>query len=93
MMTQTMSLMTRVLLPQCEGAATVEDACDVLSILCFCCHARAEVCTSSEAPLCLEDRPRNLRGLGKGMGVLFLGVTASFLVKDTFGHNDGNLIM
>ncbi len=33
------------------------------------------------------------RGLGKGPGVLLLGVMASFLVKDTFGHNDGNRII
>jgi len=30
------------------------------------------------------------RGLGKGSGVLLLGVSAFFLAKDAFGHNDGN---
>jgi hypothetical protein len=44
-------------------------------------------------PLRVEDRPRDLRVLGRGMGVLLPRVTASFLVKDTFGHNDGNLIV
>ncbi len=29
-------------------------------------------------------------GLGKGLGVLLQGVTASFLSNDEFGHNDGN---
>jgi hypothetical protein len=28
--------------------------------------------------------------LGKGTGVLFAGVMASSLVKDVFGHDDGN---
>ena len=30
------------------------------------------------------------RGLRKGLGVLLLGVMASFLSKDAFGHDDGN---
>jgi hypothetical protein len=87
-----MSLLMCVLLPQWEGAATVDDACDVSSILCSFCHVRVEVCTSSEAPLQVEDRPHDLRGLGKGTGVLLPWMTASFLIMDTFGHNDGNLI-
>jgi hypothetical protein len=29
-------------------------------------------------------------GLGKGSGVLSLGVKASFLTKDAFGHDDRN---
>ncbi len=36
------------------------------------------------------DRGHVKMGLGKGLGVLFLGVTASFLSNDAFGHNDGN---
>jgi hypothetical protein len=40
-----------------------------------------------------EDKGTGLvgRGLGKRMGVFLQGVTASFLIKDTFGHDDGNL--
>ncbi len=30
------------------------------------------------------------RGLGKGSGVLLPGVTAFFLAKDAYGHNDRN---
>ena len=30
------------------------------------------------------------RGLGKGSGVLLPGVTAFFLAKDAFGHDDKN---
>ena len=37
-----------------------------------------------------KDTRRFGRGLGKGSGVLLLGVTASFLSMDTFGRNDGN---
>jgi hypothetical protein len=40
-----------------------------------------------------EDTGHVGRGLGKGPGVLLLGVTASFLIKDTFGHDDGNHII
>ena len=36
------------------------------------------------------DRGHVGMGLGKGLGVLLLGVTVSFLPKDAFGHNDGN---
>jgi hypothetical protein len=71
----------------------VEDACNMLSILYFHCCARAEVCTSREFPLHVEDRPPDLRLLGKRIGVLLPQVTASFLVKDMFGHNNGNPIV
>ncbi len=37
-----------------------------------------------------SDRGRVGMGLGKGLGVLLLGVTASFLSNDTFGYNDGH---
>ena len=37
-----------------------------------------------------SDRGRVGMGLGKGLGVLLLGVTVSFLSKDAFGHNDRN---
>ncbi len=37
-----------------------------------------------------SDRGHVGMGLGKGLGVLLLGVTASFLSNDAFGHNDGN---
>ena len=36
------------------------------------------------------DRGRVGMGLGKGLGVMLPGVTASFLSKDAFGHDDGN---
>jgi hypothetical protein len=36
-----------------------------------------------------EDTGHFKRGIGKGMGVFVLGVTMTFIVKDTFGHNDG----
>jgi hypothetical protein len=36
------------------------------------------------------DRERVGMGLGKGSGVLLLGVTASFLSKNAFCHNDEN---
>ena len=42
----------------------------------------------------LDDTKKDTRrvgiGLGKGLGVLLLGVTAFFLAKDAFGHDDGN---
>ena len=37
-----------------------------------------------------SDRGRVGMGLGKGLGVLLPGVTASFLSNDAFGHDDGN---
>ncbi len=37
-----------------------------------------------------SDRGRVGMGLGKGLGVLLLGVTDSFLSKDAFGQDDGN---
>ncbi len=37
-----------------------------------------------------SDRGRVRMGLGKGLGVLLPGVTASFLTNDAFGHDDGN---
>jgi len=37
-----------------------------------------------------SDRGCVQMGLGKGSGVLLPGVTASFLSKDAFGHDDGN---
>jgi hypothetical protein len=37
-----------------------------------------------------SDRGRVGMGLGKGLGVLLLGVTASFLSKDVVGHDDRN---
>jgi hypothetical protein len=37
-----------------------------------------------------KDTRNFRRGLGKGSGVLLPGVTAFFLAKDAFGHNDGN---
>jgi hypothetical protein len=37
-----------------------------------------------------KDTRRVGRGLGEGLGVLLPGVTASFLAKDAFGHDDGN---
>ncbi len=37
-----------------------------------------------------SDRGHVRMDLGKGMGVLFPGVTVSFLSKDAFGHYDGN---
>ncbi len=37
------------------------------------------------------DQGRVGMGLGKGLGVLLWGVTASFLSNDEFGHDDGNL--
>ncbi len=36
------------------------------------------------------DRGRVGMGLGKGLGVLLRGVTASFLSNNKFGHDDGN---
>jgi hypothetical protein len=36
------------------------------------------------------DRGHVGMGLGKGLGVLLPGVTASFLSNDAFGHDDGN---
>ena len=36
------------------------------------------------------DRGHVEMGLGKGSGVLLPGVTAFFLSKDEFGHDDGN---
>ncbi len=36
------------------------------------------------------DRGRVGMGLGKGLGVLLLGVIASVLSNDAFGHDDGN---
>ncbi len=36
------------------------------------------------------DRGRVGMGLGKGLGVLLLGVKASFLSNDMFSHDDGN---
>ena len=36
------------------------------------------------------DRGRVRESLGKGLGVLLPGVTAFFLAKDVFGHNDRN---
>ncbi len=37
-----------------------------------------------------EDTGHVRRGLGKRTGVFLQGVTASFLIKDTFGHDYGN---
>ncbi len=37
-----------------------------------------------------SDRERVGMGLGKRLGVLLPGVTASFLSNDAFGHDDGN---
>ncbi len=37
-----------------------------------------------------KDTRRVGRGLGKGLGVLLPEVTAFFLAKDAFGHDDGN---
>jgi len=37
-----------------------------------------------------KDTRRVGRGLGEGLGVLLPGLTASFLAKDAFGHDDGN---
>jgi hypothetical protein len=37
-----------------------------------------------------SDRGGVRMGLGKGFGVLLLGVTVSFPSKDAFGHDDGN---
>jgi hypothetical protein len=48
-----------------------------------------DVCRASP-PDTKSDRGRVGGSLGKGSGVLLPGVTASFLVKDAFGHNDGN---
>ena len=47
------------------------------------------VCRASPADT-KSDRERVGIGLGKGLGVLLLGATASFLSKDAFGHDDGN---
>ena len=42
----------------------------------------------------LEDTQKDTRhvgrGLGKGSGVLLLGVTVFFLAKDAYGHDDRN---
>ena len=48
-----------------------------------------DVCRSSPDNI-KKDTKRVGRGLGKGLGVLLPGVTAFFLAKDAFGHNDGN---
>ena len=37
-----------------------------------------------------SDRGRVGESLGKWLGVLLPGVTAFFLAKDVFGHDDGN---
>ena len=37
-----------------------------------------------------KDTGRVGKGLGEGSGVLLPRVTVFFLVKDAFGHNDGN---
>ena len=47
------------------------------------------ICPASPADT-KPDRGRVGMGLRKGSGVLLPGVTASFLSKDAFGHNDRN---
>ncbi len=37
-----------------------------------------------------KDTVRVGKDLGKGLGVSLMGVMVFFLVKDAFGHNDGN---
>ncbi len=77
---------------QPEGAAAVDRSIayvDAKSLTFLGPRAMEIVCRVSPADTKL-DRERVGMGLGKGLGVLLLGATASFLSKDAFGHNDGN---
>ncbi len=62
---------------------------DVKSLIFLAQRAMDDVRRASAADTKLDQGHVGM-GLGKGLGVLLRGVTASFLSNDKFGHDDGN---